>query len=445
MTKINPAYELLGRLGNEPWLLSPAFSGVPATIRAMLAGAPGMRDALEDASVRFGGEMDGAMRPFAVVGQVAVIPVQGMLLNRFSGAWGYVTGYDYIRRAYSAALTDTGIKGIVFDVNSPGGDAQGCFELCDVIRSGRKVKPSLALVNANACSGAYAIASAAGKMTVVPSARVGSIGVVTMHVDYSKALDDAGIKVSFVFAGDHKVDGNPYEPLPKSVKDSIQARVDSLYATFVSQVARNRGIEEKAVRKTEAAIYDAEQALEIGLVDRIEDAGVAFAAFTEKLSPFQRESIQMTEKTAETAAEKEAADKAAADAAVAAAEQEAADKAAAEAAKAAAPDAAAIVAAERERVSAILGCEEAKGRAALASHFALKTSMSVDDARAALAAAPVEPAADAKSPFLAAMADGEHPNVGAGAGAGSEPEQNSAAAILRDYGAATGFKPVSVQ
>lgn len=442
MTKINPAYELLGRLGHEPWLLSPVFSGVPATIRAMLAGAPGVRDALEDMSVRFGGEADGVSRPFAMVGQVAVIPVHGMLLNRFSGAWGFVTGYDYIRRAYSAALTDTGIRGIVFDVNSPGGDAQGCFEVCEVIRAGRRAKPSLSIVNANACSGAYAIASAAGKMTVVPSARVGSIGVVTMHVDYSKALDDAGIKVSFIFAGDHKVDGNPYEPLPKAVKDSIQARVDSLYATFVSQVARNRGIEEKAVRKTEAAIYDAEQALEIGLVDRIEDANAAFAAFAEKVSPFQRESIQMTEKTAEVAAaEAEAALAEAgnavkvAEAAVAAAEAEATK---------AAPDAASIITAERERVSAILECDEAKGRTALASHLALKTSMSVEDARAALAAAAVEKAA-AASPFLSAMEGSEHPNVGAGAGVKGDPEPNSAAAILRDYGAATGYKPASIQ
>lgn len=441
-TKINPAYELLGRLGNEPWLLAPTFTGVPASIRAMLAGAPITRDTLEDVNSRFGASPDDRPRPFAMVGQMAVIPVQGMLLNRFSGAWGYATGYDYIRMAYQAALADTGVKGIVFDVNSPGGDAQGCFEVCDVIRAGRKAKPSLAIVNANACSGAYAIASAAGSIAATPSARVGSIGVVTMHVDYSKALDESGIKVSFIFAGDHKVDGNPYEPLPKAVKDSIQARVDSLYAAFVGQVARNRGIEEKAVRKTEAAVYDAEGALEVGLIDRIQDASAAFAAFAEKLSPFQRENMQMTEKTAEAAAA-EAAEKA--DAEKAAAEKADADKIAADAEKAAAPDAAAIVAAERERVSGILGCEEAKGRTALASHLALKTSMSVDDARAALSAAAAEKPADAKSPFLAAMAAGEHPDVGAGAGVASEPEQNSAAAILRDYGAATGCKPASIQ
>lgn len=432
---INPAYELLGRLGNEPWLLSPEFGGVPAAIRAMLAEKSDTADTLSDASLRFGGDSLEDRKPFLTVGQVAVIPIQGMLLNRFGGAWGYATGYDYIRAAYGAALADPSIRGIVFDVNSPGGDAQGCFEACDAIRAGRKVKPSVALVNANAMSGAYALASAAGKMVVTPSARVGSIGVVTMHVDYSKALDDAGIKVSFIFAGDHKVDGNPYQPLPKAVKNAIQDRVDSLYASFVGQVARNRGLDEEAVRATEAAVFDAEQALENGLVDRIEDASTAFAAFVKSLSNRNSETIHMTTKNDEKEVQAAAAPEAAAPAAPAAAEP---------APAAAAPDAAA---AERERIAAILGCDEAKERASLASHLAFKTGSSVDDARAILAASAVEKVApaDDKSAFLKAMDDDQHPEVGASGPAKDEPAPTSAAAIIRDYAAATGIKPVTIQ
>ena len=432
MPSINPAYEFLGRVGNEPWLLSPTFTGLPAIIRGMLGAANlDSRAAVEDTAARFGGQAD-AVKPYVMAGQVAVIPVHGTLLNRFGGAWGFVTGYDYIRSAYTAALGDPAVRGIVFDVNSPGGDVQGCFELCDVIRAGRKVKPSLALVNANAMSGAYALASAAGKIVAVPSARVGSVGVVTMHVDYSKALADDGVKVTFIFAGDHKVDGNPYEPLPKSVKNAIQSRVDSSYAAFVGQVARNRGIDEDEVRGTEAAVFDAQKALEIGFIDRIEDAMTAFAAFAQSLSPNNREISQMTTKIdeTETAAAPAAPEAAAAPAAVAPATPAAPEV-----------DQAAIVAAERERISAILGCEEAAGRTALATHLALKTTLSLEDARAALAASPSEGAKAPASPFLAAMDGGEHPEVGAGAAPAADLEPTSAAAIMRDYAAATGYKP----
>lgn len=439
MTAINPAYELLGRLHHEPWLLSPTFHGMPAVLRAMLSGNGDQAATLSDTSLRFGGETDAGTKPFATVGQVAVIPVHGTLLNRFNGSWGgYVTGYDYIRAAYGAALADTSIRGIVFDVNSPGGDAQGCFETCEVIRAGRAVKPSMALVNANAMSGAYAIASAAGKIVAVPSARVGSVGVVTMHVDYSKALEDEGVKVTFIFAGEHKVDGNPYEPLPKAVKNAIQSRVDSLYTTFVAQVARSRGIDEAAVRETEAGIFDAEQALKIGLIDRTEDASVAFSGFVQSLSPKNSEFRMTNQTSAEGIVETpQAAEPAAPESASVPATVEVEGLTAER-----------IIERERERIAAILNCEEAQGRAALASHLALRSALTVDEARAVLAAAAPEAKATAEatgSPFLAAMAGSDHPEVGAGAGAPAEPEPTSAAAIIRDYAAATGFKPRTIQ
>lgn len=430
MTTINPAYELLGRLNNEPWLLSPSFTGVPGAIRAMLENRVTTDNVLLDASLRFGGAVPQEARPYAMVGQVAVIPVQGTLLNRFNAAWGFATGYDYIRSAYNAALADPAVKGIAFDVNSPGGDAQGCFEACEVIRAGRSIKPSVAIVNANAMSGAYAIASAAGSIVATPSSRVGSIGVVTMHVDYSKALNDDGVKVTFIYAGDHKVDGNPYEPLPKAVKDAIQDRVDSLYASFTSQVAGNRGIDEKKVRKTEAAVYDSAQALENGLIDQIEDASAAFAAFVQKLSPQNRESMQMTDKTETTETVQAPVDT---------------TPEAAAPVVAAAPDSATVASVERERIAAILGCDEAQGRASLAQHLALKTSTSLEDARATLAASALEVAPKSESPFQAAMDSDQHPEVGAGAAAVDEPAPTSAAAIIRDYRAATGYQAKTVQ
>src|SRR5574343_323197 len=82
-------------------------------------------------------------------------------------------------------------------------------------------------------------------------------------------MDDAGVKITFIYAGDHKVDGNPYEPLPEDVKNRMQARIDGLYDIFVSTVARNLGIAEEAVRATEALTYSAEEAVSIGFAHEI--------------------------------------------------------------------------------------------------------------------------------------------------------------------------------
>ena len=93
----------------------------------------------------------------------------------------------------------------------------------------------------------------------------------------------------------------------------------------------------------------------------------------------------------------------------------------------------------RERVASIIGCEEAKGREALAQHFAFKTSMSVDDARAALAASPAAAPSKPDNAFAAAMNSTENPNVGAG-GAGEDAQMSVSERLLAAHSAATGIK-----
>ena len=105
--------------------------------------------------------------------------------------------------------------------------------------------------------------------------------------------------------------------------------------------------------------------------------------------------------------------------------------------------------AERARVAGITGCEEAKGRTSLANHLAMNTSMSVDEAKAILAAAPAEASTTpgktaGANPFKQAMDADKHPNVGADAGEGGGGEQDESASaaksILAAQAAATGRK-----
>lgn len=364
-------------------------------------------------------------KPFAFSNGVAIIPVHGALLNRFSYSWGFVTGYNFIRSQFNAAMADDDVKLIVFDCNSPGGMVAGCFETADMIFEGRSEKPSLAVVDSSSYSACYAIASSAGRMVTTQSAGVGSIGVVAMHVNFGPALKDAGIEITFIHAGAHKVDGNPYEALSPDVKKSIQTSIDKNYATFVNGVARNRNLSAEVVRGTEAKTYDADDALALGLIDAVQSPSEAVAAYLDELSGSDdQQEFMMSDKTIQPGAEGQTS---------AIDEKQVA---------------ATARTAERERMAGILGCDEAKDKQKLANHIALKTDMSVEDAKVMLAAAASEAAPQAAastgvedSAFHRAMEASKHPEVGAGGGEGGEQKQSAADRILAAQYAATGYKP----
>jgi len=211
-------------------------------------------------------------RPYNVIDGVLQIPVMGVLLSQFPWQLGrWATGYKYIEMAFRRGLEDPEVMGFALVINSPGGEVTECFELSDKIYEWRDEKPVRAFCANYAYSAAYNLAAAAGPDNVIitRSGGAGSVGVVTAHVEYSKMLDDIGIKVTYIFAGSHKVDGNPYEALSPAAKKRTQARIDKIYGVFTSTVARNRGMEEEDVRATEALTYDAEEAIEIGFADRI--------------------------------------------------------------------------------------------------------------------------------------------------------------------------------
>lgn len=359
-------------------------------------------------------------KPFAFSNGIAIIPISGTLINRFNYSWeGYVTGYNFIRRQLQAAMADEDVKGIIYDVSSYGGEAAGCFELAADIRAARKVKPSMALVDSNAYSAGYALASAAGKVVAIPSGGVGSIGVITMHADYSAMYEKFGIKVTLIYEAEHKADGNPYEPLPDAVKASIQSSLHTAYESFVALVAENLGVDAKVPRDTKSRTFGADEALKLGLIHAISSPQQAAQAFFDELSGSitnQQGATKMSTQTTEPGT----------------AEKQAAAAAAADARKA-----------ERARVNGILSCEEAKGREAMAQHLAMETEMSVEEAKKMLSVAPKaeapKPEANKSNPFAAAMDATKNPNVGADASNGAE-EKDPVQRILKAQAAATGQK-----
>jgi signal peptide peptidase SppA len=182
-------------------------------------------------------------------GNVALIPVYGVvghrmnMMNDISGG----TSVEKITNSFRQALKDPSVKAIVFDVDSPGGSVDGVPELADEILAARGQKKTVAVANTMAASAAYWLASACDELVVTPSGAVGSIGVWGAHEDISKAMNDAGVKVTLISAGKYKVEGNPYEPLSDEAKAALQADVDNFYSMFVKAVAKNRGVSQDSV------------------------------------------------------------------------------------------------------------------------------------------------------------------------------------------------------
>lgn len=380
------------------------------------------------------------LRPYNVKDGVLQIPVKGVLLHDFPYAWGsYATGYDYIWRAYQRGMSDDNVKGIALICDTPGGEVAGNFTLVDRMYVLRDKKEVRAFAMESAYSAGYSIASVAKKIVVSRTGGVGSIGVVTAHVDYSEAMAKEGVKVTFIHFGAHKVDGNPYEPLPKAVQARIQARIDELGGIFVQTVARNRGMDEKAIRDTEALTFTATQAVSNGLADEVGSLDDAIAAFAADLS-LETEDEEM----AMTAEEKAAADLAAENA-----RTEGMNKGKAEGAKS-----------ERERILAIVNSDEGKKRPTMAMKMATGdkfAALDSDTVVSMLADMPEEKAEtpapkqeDATAPkgkdgaakdFANAMDSTGNPNVGAKGQKDDDEQVDKDEDVIERSFAAAGFKP----
>lgn len=279
---------LAQRLFNVPLMITP---GKAEVIIAALADRLGIMRATRLDGIEVALESpqlgDAPLLPhsYDVVAGVAVIPIEGTLVNKLGTLRPYsgMTGYDGIRQNFGVALEDPAVRAIVLDIDSPGGEVSGCFDLVDAIYGARGQKPVHAILNESAYSAAYAIASAADRITVPRTGGTGSVGVVWMHVDWSNALSAAGINVTFVQYGARKTEGTPMLPLSEQALANFQSQISEIGDLFVETVARNRGISADIVRGTEAACLQGKAGVDIGFADAVMAPDAAFSALLDEL------------------------------------------------------------------------------------------------------------------------------------------------------------------
>lgn len=256
MTMPSLASRFSGRpLALAPRLLEPLLAATPIEARSDLAPVPrGAGFSTTDSGI-------------------AVVPVIGPMVSR--GDWLTelfgIGDYGSVGSTIADAFADPATRAVLMEIDSPGGEVGGLFDLADHIRSlkAETGKSLWAVASEAALSAAYAIASTADRLYVTRTGEAGSIGVVAIHVDESAADAMAGRKYTLIHAGAKKADGNAHEPLAPEAHADIQADVDALHEEFVALVARNRGLTPDAVRATQAAIYRGQRAVGAGLADRL--------------------------------------------------------------------------------------------------------------------------------------------------------------------------------
>jgi len=302
---------IAGQLLNRPLLIHPhkaevlvcalqmklgvisleTIDGVTLEAREMMARAEAAR---KDALARDATWDRDDRKSYAMSGDIAVIRVHGTLVHRagwLDAASGFC-GYNMLARQFEDAFNDPDVLGIWLDIDSPGGAVSGLFSLVEEIAMGTQSmggKPVYAWVNEQACSAAYAIASVCDKVYGPRDAIVGSIGCVIVHTSIAQALDEAGIAVKVIRAGERKYRGNSVETLDEETEAKFQASVDDVRNRFARLVSMGRNISFDDAMATEADWFEGDEAVSRGLMDAVLPERRAWAMLEDECDRIKRE------------------------------------------------------------------------------------------------------------------------------------------------------------
>lgn len=207
--------------------------------------------------------------------KIAILPLQGVLSANGVRIFGrqYTPGMNTFRQALAATAANPEVGAIVLDTDSPGGTVAGTPETAAAVKAAAAIKPVVAMVDTMCASAAYWIASQASQIWAQPSAELGSIGVMGSHVEFSSALDQAGIKATIVRSQNaaFKNEANPFEPLSEAALAALQASADEAEAGMLSSIAAGRKMSTDQVTANfgKGRTMSAARAKDAGMVDRV--------------------------------------------------------------------------------------------------------------------------------------------------------------------------------
>ena len=222
---------------------------------------------------------------------MAVVPIFGTMFQhggvRMDASGGVST--EQLSRQLEQLDNSPAVSTIMLEVHSPGGQVWGTQELAEVVRGIRDRGQTriVTLANSQMASAAMWVGTATKKVYVTPGGEIGSLGVVTMHQDVSKAEEQEGLKTTLIAYPERKIEGHPYAPLSDAGREELTADIMATYKTFVKDMGRNRGVtaSEAEAKFGGGAMLRAGDAVAAGLADTIATRRQAFEAELKRLQP----------------------------------------------------------------------------------------------------------------------------------------------------------------
>ncbi len=239
-----------------------------------------------------------------VQGNVGIIDIRGSLVNGNAGFMSYfgVTGYGDIREALVAALQSPQVNSILLNIDSGGGAVAGVHETAQLISRVDKVKPVFSYNGGTEASAALWLGSSARTSYVAETSLTGSLGIIMVHAERSKQLEQDGVKVTVIRAGTEKALANSYEPLSKEAKAALESKAEALYDVFLGHVAEQRGMTNATAdtKFGQGREFVGKQAVEAGLVDHVgtlEDAYTKASAAGAKIASKTASKVTLNTRT----------------------------------------------------------------------------------------------------------------------------------------------------
>lgn len=239
-----------------------------------------------------------------VRGDIGVIQVRGTITPRPSLFSSGGTSCAEIGEALDEMVANPDVAAIVMDFDTPGGQVFGVEELGMKIAAAKKVKSVHGCISHMACSAGMWLISQCASISAAPNAWTASIGVLMRHLSTAKSDERMGISYTTVTAGRRKAEADSSIPLGEEARKHYQDQCDALYEKFVSAVAAGRGVSKDKVRSAEwgeGAVVLAEEAVKVGMVDRIATMDEVLAQLRGKEMDKRKRKLMMAEAKAATA------------------------------------------------------------------------------------------------------------------------------------------------
>lgn len=261
-------YRLKSKLVNTPHLIDPsAFEAIMDYVNKRCEGGVDIdkRAEVEDeAPTRYLYNEDTATGVLYVEGPLTYKPVTVMGFD--CGG----TSYEGLKADFEA-MVEQGVKTVAMMVSSPGGEAYAMMDTANYIRNLADANgvDIIAYVDGLSASAGYGLTAIADQIISSKDSELGSIGVLIRLMNDSKKLEKEGIERTFITAGKEKIPFTEDGGFRKEFLEDLQHKVDVLYEEFTGHVAKYRNMSVEAVRDTQAKTFLAQEAVELGLADKV--------------------------------------------------------------------------------------------------------------------------------------------------------------------------------